>query len=43
MGKSSKKPRQKMNARKFDDEAKQPKKEKDWGFEEIARSKNPRR
>ena len=40
MGKSSKKPRQKLDSKKFEvvHEA-QKKKEKDWTFEDIVRSK----
>ncbi len=44
MGKSRKKPRQKMDARSVGDgEKTKPKKEKDWSFEDIARSKPHRR
>ncbi len=44
MGKAGKKPRQKMDSRKFEDTGNQkPKKEKDWSFEDIARSKLHRR
>jgi len=45
MGKSGKKPRQKkMDARRVEGEgASKPKKEKDWSFEDIARSKPHRR
>lgn len=44
MGKSGKKPRQKMDVRKFDGEKKpKSKKERDWSFEDIARSKPYRR
>ena len=39
MGKSSKKPRKKMDNRQVGDGEKSPKKEKDWGFDDIARSK----
>ena len=44
MGKSSKKPRKKMDARKaYGDPSPQAKKERDWSFEDIARSKTHRR
>jgi len=44
MGKSGKKPRGKMDARKFDGSVqKSEKKEQDWGFDDIARSKTRRR
>jgi len=45
MGKSGKKPRAKMNARKFEQGPKKEsnRKEDDWGFDEIARSKTRRR
>jgi len=44
MGKSGKKPRKKMDARQVDGEgAAKPKKERDWSFEDIARSKLHRR
>ena len=45
MGKAGKKPRQKMDARKLEGGAggAKPKKEKDWSFEDIARSKPHRR
>lgn len=44
MGKAGKKPRQKMDAKKFDDvEKPKSKKERDWSFEDIARSKPYRR
>ena len=44
MGKSGKKPRKKMDVRKaYDDLSSQVKKEKDWSFEDIARSKTHRR
>ena len=41
MGKSGKKPRQKkLDAKKFEGAGERaPKKEKDWGFDDIARSK----
>jgi len=40
MGKSGKKPRKKMNARAVEGAAEsKPKKERDWSFEDIARSK----
>jgi len=44
MSKQGKKPRQKFDAKKFEvsKESKE-KKEKDWGFDEIARSKTRRR
>lgn len=39
-----KKPRQKFDPKKFDPESqKQSKKEKDWSFDDIARSKTRRR
>ncbi|MDP8212295.1 MAG: hypothetical protein P9X22_03265 [Candidatus Zapsychrus exili] len=42
---SKKKPRKKMDAKQFDgaSAAPAPKKEKDWSFEDIARSKPHRR
>ena len=44
MGKAGKKPRRKMDSKKFEDaEGPKPKKEKDWSFEDIARSKPHRR
>jgi len=44
MGKAGKKPRRKMDSRKFEGaEGQKPKKEKDWSFEDIARSKLHRR
>ncbi len=44
MGKSGKKPRSKMDAKKFDGvEKPKQKKDKDWSFEDIARSKPHRR
>jgi hypothetical protein len=45
MGKAGKKPRQKMDSKKFEgaEGPKKPKKEKDWSFEDIARSKPHRR
>ena len=43
MGKSGKKPRQKLEARRFEDSGPKEKKEKDWSFDEIARSKTRRR
>jgi len=44
MGKSGKKPRKRMNAREADTEGKsKPKKDRDWSFEDIARSKLHRR
>lgn len=44
MGKSGKKPRTKFDAKKFEAGAdNERKKEKDWGFDEIARSKTKRR
>jgi hypothetical protein len=43
MGKSGKKPRQKLSARQFQTGGPAPvKKEKDWSFDEIARSKTHR-
>jgi len=39
MSKSGKKPRAKFQAREFDSSKGQAKKEKDWSFEEIARTK----
>jgi len=44
MGKSGKKPRQKLSARQFEPSAGDApkKKEKDWSFDEIARSKTRR-
>ncbi len=39
MSKSSKKPRQKRNSREYEEGEKVQKKEKDWSFEDIARSK----
>ncbi len=43
MGKSGKKPRRKEDVRKVGDGQKPAKKEKDWGFDDIARSKPGRR
>ncbi len=43
MSKSNKKPRQKFDPRSFEPTAEAKKKEKDWGFEDIARSKTHRR
>jgi hypothetical protein len=44
MGRSSKKPRQKFNPKKFEGvKESEKKKEKDWTFEDIARSKARRR
>jgi len=44
MGKSGKKPRKKMDARIVEGEGQsRPKKEKDWSFDDIARSKPHRR
>ena len=44
MGKSGKKPRKKMDAKQVDGtEKSKPKKEKDWSFDDIARSKPHRR
>jgi len=44
MGKAGKKPRQKMDPRKFEGAANSnSKKERDWTFEDIARSKPYRR
>lgn len=44
MSKSGKKPRQKYDSKKFEAAGdKEAKKEKDWGFDEIARSKTKRR
>ena len=40
MSKSGKKPRSKMQARQFEASAEKKKKEKDWGFDEILRSKS---
>ena len=43
MGKSGKKPRQKVDAKKYEEGKKTPKKkEDDWSFEDIARSKTRR-
>lgn len=42
MSKSGKKPRQKFQARDLDAGKKKEKKEKDWSFEDIARSKTRR-
>jgi hypothetical protein len=43
MGKSGKKPRQKLSPRQFETGGTAPvKKEKDWSFDEIARSKTRR-
>ena len=39
MGKSGKKPRQKMSARDAQGAEKPEKKERDWSFDDIARSK----
>ena len=44
MGKSGKKPRKKMDVRQVEGEGtSKPKKERDWSFEDIARSKLHRR
>lgn len=44
MSKSGKKPRSKFDAKKFEAAGeKEQKKERDWGFDEIARSKTKRR
>ena len=46
MGKAGKKPRRKMDGKKFEGaegQGPKPKKEKDWSFEDIARSKLHRR
>ena len=44
MGKSGKKPRKKMDSRNVEGfESPHPKKERDWSFEDIARSKTRRR
>ncbi len=44
MGKSGKKPRQKMDTKNFEGEKKaKPKKDRDWSFDDIARSKLHRR
>ncbi len=44
MGKSGKKPRKKLNARKAEGAGEsKPKKERDWSFDDIARSKPYRR
>ena len=44
MGKAGKKPRKKMDIRKFEGaQAAKAKRESDWSFEEIARSKTRRR
>jgi len=44
MGKSGKKPRQKFDPKKFETDSQGPKKkEKDWSFDDIARSKTRRR
>ena len=44
MGKASKKPRQKMDVRKFESaEISKEKKERDWSFDDIIRSKPRRR
>jgi len=44
MGKSGKKPRKKMDVRRAEEGGKsKPKKERDWSFEDIARSKPYRR
>jgi len=43
MGKSGKKPRRKLEARQHESSgSSQPKKEKDWSFDDIARSKTRR-
>ncbi len=42
MGRSGKKPRVKINPRQFEPSPVAKKKEKDWSFEEIARSKTRR-
>ncbi len=43
MGKSAKKPRKKVNLKQFDGSQSKPKKkESDWSFEDIARSKTRR-
>lgn len=39
MSKSGKKPRHKLDSKNFEEGKKSPKKEKDWGFDDIARSK----
>jgi len=39
MGKSGKKPRKKLPSSQYEAGEKAPKKEKDWTFEDIARSK----
>jgi len=44
MGKSGRKPRQRMSARQHEGSTSTPKKkEQDWSFEDIARSKTRRR
>jgi len=44
MGKSGRRPRQRMNARQHENSTSTPKKkEQDWSFEDIVRSKTPRR
>ena len=43
MGKSGKKPRLRMDARKFEEGASPKKKDQDWSFDDIARSKTRRR
>ncbi|MBU0467860.1 MAG: hypothetical protein KKD07_06665 [Candidatus Omnitrophica bacterium] len=46
MGKSGKKPRQKLNSKSFEPDSGSSapkKKERDWDFDDIARSKTPRR
>ena len=43
MGKSGKRNKQKMDPKKFDVPQDSPKKDKDWSFDEIARSKTRRR
>ncbi len=42
MGKAGKKPRKKENVRQHGEGEKPKKKEKDWGFDEILRSKTRR-
>ena len=42
MGKASKKPRVKFDANKIQPTSDAPKKEKDWSFEDIVRSKTRR-
>ncbi len=43
MGKSGKKPRMKVDTRKFEAAGETKKKERDWSFDDIARSKTRRR